>query len=115
MKPIEIKLDKLWKEAVFKRANYRCELCSARNNLDAHHIYSRGRAVRWELDNGICICRFNPKCTFNHIQATKRKKEFQRLYGTERMAKLHRKIVKDIDYKEIERKLKWALIGKKKD
>lgn len=49
--------DKLWKEIIKKRAGFQCEYCGKRQNLNSHHIYSRSNfAVRWDLDNGICLC-----------------------------------------------------------
>lgn len=50
------KLDKLWRERVYKKANYMCELCSS-TNLNAHHLYSRSaQHLRWDVNNGICLC-----------------------------------------------------------
>jgi hypothetical protein len=48
-------LDDLWSKAV--KLVGKCEYCSKTDYLNAHHIYSRSNhAVRWNLDNGICLC-----------------------------------------------------------
>jgi hypothetical protein len=56
MKKIEIKkLDKLWSAKI--RARGRCEVCNKTTHLNAHHyIGRRNRNVRWDLDNGVCLC-----------------------------------------------------------
>ena len=34
-----------------------CEKCHKLSPLNAHHFYSRSvRAVRWDLNNGFCLC-----------------------------------------------------------
>ena len=59
MKKSEIrKLDKLWSAKI--REPGVCAYCGKGKpevRLNAHHIYDRKiRALRWELDNGICLC-----------------------------------------------------------
>jgi hypothetical protein len=50
-------LDNLWKELVYKRAGNECEYCGQQGRLNAHHVFSRSnRSVRWDMDNGICLC-----------------------------------------------------------
>jgi hypothetical protein len=50
------KLDKLWREMVYKKANYLCEFCGAKR-LNAHHIYSRSaQHLRWDVENGVNLC-----------------------------------------------------------
>ena len=50
-------LDKLWAEIVKQRAGYKCEYCRKTTYLNTHHIFSRSNlSVRWDLDNGICLC-----------------------------------------------------------
>ena len=47
--------DKKWSECV--RSIGYCEYCGSKDNLNAHHIFSRhNKSVRWELSNGICLC-----------------------------------------------------------
>ena len=50
-------LDNLWREAIHKRADYKCEYCGKKSTLNAHHIFSRSNYfLRWNLDNGIALC-----------------------------------------------------------
>lgn len=49
-------LDVIWSKVIRGRAG-QCEYCGSKEYLNAHHIYSRtNRTLRWELDNGICLC-----------------------------------------------------------
>jgi len=49
------KLDKTWSTKV--REYGMCEKCHKLSPLNAHHFYSRSvRAVRWDLNNGFCLC-----------------------------------------------------------
>jgi len=51
------KLDIAWSLAVKKRAGYKCEVCGKTDTLNSHHIVGRrNHTVRWELDNGVCLC-----------------------------------------------------------
>jgi len=61
-------LDKLWSEIVKQRAANVCEYkaCSKTTYLNAHHIFSRSNlSVRWDLDNGICLCSGHHTLTNN--------------------------------------------------
>lgn len=50
-------LDDYWSEIIKFRAGRKCEYCGSTKKLNSHHIYSRGIwSVRWDLDNGICLC-----------------------------------------------------------
>lgn len=52
----------LWAEVVKLRAGNRCEYpgCIKTSNLNAHHFYSRSRrSVRYDPDNGICLCPYH--------------------------------------------------------
>jgi len=54
-KTLENKLDTLWSEKI--RSKGKCEVCSKASPLNAHHYYSRScKSVRWDLDNGFCLC-----------------------------------------------------------
>lgn len=54
-KSLPKKADDLWSKAV--RKVWACAYCGKRENLNAHHIFSRhNKSVRWDLDNGICLC-----------------------------------------------------------
>lgn len=49
------KLDSLWSKLI--RSVGRCEYCHSTENLNAHHIFGkRNHSVRWDLDNGVCLC-----------------------------------------------------------
>lgn len=51
-----------WIKAVYKRDNYKCQLCSAgqnkKNRLEAHHIYPKRKypELVYDIDNGITLC-----------------------------------------------------------
>jgi len=50
---------KLWKESIYKRDNYTCQLCGKTHcKVNAHHIQFGGEhpELRYEVDNGICLC-----------------------------------------------------------
>ena len=51
-------LDNLWRYAIYSAADYACEFCGKKPiNLNAHHVFSRSNhQVRWDLDNGVCLC-----------------------------------------------------------
>jgi predicted restriction endonuclease len=49
-------LDRLWKEVVSRRHNYRCAICKSKI-IDVHHIVGRYAFVRFDPENGICLCR----------------------------------------------------------
>ena len=56
-KPKHVNLDKIWSEVIKKRAGGKCEYCGKETGLNSHHIFSRSnKRVRWEVDNGICVC-----------------------------------------------------------
>ena len=49
------KCDILWSQIV--RSVGRCQYCGKTENLHAHHIFGRtNKAVRWDLENGVCLC-----------------------------------------------------------
>ena len=57
MKPIIKKLDTIWAQLIKLRAKERCEICSRKDTLNSHHIFSRSsKCVRHDLDNGACLC-----------------------------------------------------------
>lgn len=48
-------LDKAWSMKIKEYGL--CEVCHKITNLNAHHFYSRSiRIVRWDVDNGFCLC-----------------------------------------------------------
>ncbi len=53
--PLINKLDTAWSERI--RQYGRCEVCGKTKRLNAHHFYSRSiRVLRWDVDNGFCLC-----------------------------------------------------------
>ena len=97
---IEKTLDYLWFQVIAKKAHYRCEICSIPTEHPAHHIYSRGLSVRWDINNGILLCL---NC---HTKAHKNTKQFRKDYGTSEMDKKFRQPVKYLDYGGILENLK---------
>jgi len=52
------KADKLWSDIIHEKYNHRCAFCGETFALAAHHIRSRRFAsTRWEVLNGILLCR----------------------------------------------------------
>lgn len=56
--------DKLWWEAVIKKFGKRCVICG-KPAIDCHHFFPKRLypAVRFEIDNGVPLCR---GCHFAH-------------------------------------------------
>jgi len=50
---------KKWRLAVLKRDNFICRCCNTKINIQAHHIknFSSNEDLRFELDNGIVLCK----------------------------------------------------------
>ncbi|MCK4320968.1 hypothetical protein KAX08_00395 [candidate division WOR-3 bacterium] len=93
-------LDKLWAEIIKKRADYRCEYrepanrCKKMTYLNTHHIFSRSNlSVRWDLDNGVCLCSGHH--TLNNNSAHKAPAEFiewiKEMWGIEWYENLRKK------------------------
>ena len=62
---------KAWRNAVFERDNYICQLCGKQGGkLNAHHIksWAKHTDLRFEVENGITLCE---KC-HRQIHKTKR-------------------------------------------
>lgn len=54
---INKRLDDIWSQLVKLRAGNKCEVCGSTQHLNSHHIYSRAKmSVRWNVENGICLC-----------------------------------------------------------
>lgn len=50
-------LDALWSKAVKLLHRNKCAICGRKTTLNAHHLFSRSTmSVRWDVDNGICLC-----------------------------------------------------------
>jgi 5-methylcytosine-specific restriction endonuclease McrA len=50
-----------WRKKVYKRDGFKCQMpqCNSNFRLQAHHIkkWSSAAALRYEVDNGITLCR----------------------------------------------------------
>jgi len=50
-----------WRKRVYKRDGFKCQMprCNSKHRLQAHHIkkWSTAAALRYEIDNGITLCR----------------------------------------------------------
>ena len=50
--------DKLWSTAILADWDRRCAVCGVRGLLNSHHLIPRShQATRYDLRNGICLCR----------------------------------------------------------
>lgn len=60
VKCIEKKCYELWRKIVVVRAGNRCQFynCHKTNQLNAHHIFSKGRFkhLKYNTKNGLCLC-----------------------------------------------------------
>ena len=47
-----------WKQLVFSRDNYKCQICGSTNKLNAHHIKSfmKYPNERFDVNNGVTLC-----------------------------------------------------------
>lgn len=69
-----------FRDAVFRRDNYKCTICSAISNLDAHHIVNRNKMPNggYILSNGITLCGIH------HLQAEQGVITARELYALQR-------------------------------
>lgn len=57
VKKLNKQLDESWSLLVKLLANHKCEYCGTTRGLQSHHLYTRKNySVRWDTDNGICLC-----------------------------------------------------------
>lgn len=49
---------RIWRKAVFKRDNYTCQICGARDYIQAHHkvMLSEDFSLAFDVDNGMSVC-----------------------------------------------------------
>lgn len=73
---LEIDLDELWKKIIYLTYNYTCEVCGkffppdpitgSSTGTQAHHIIGRGNFnVRWDPEDGSCLCGYDHKLSPN--------------------------------------------------
>jgi len=88
------KADAIWSEVIKIRDGYRCVLCGKTENLNSHHIIhkSRGKAVRYEILNGVCLCAgcHNFKIHKGDFLANKRLVE---IVGSERIEAIQKLLI----------------------
>jgi 5-methylcytosine-specific restriction endonuclease McrA len=48
----------IWSKQVLTRDNWTCQRCGQKGNINAHHIlpYHKYRDLRFDINNGICLC-----------------------------------------------------------
>lgn len=85
-----------------------CEYCGKTEYLNAHHIYTKHNySVRWDLDNGICLCAghhtFNSKFSAHKTPAEFMEwiKEKRGLEWYERLRQKARTPYTEFNYDEI--------------
>jgi len=67
---------RLWREAVYARDNWTCQECGERGcYIEAHHIKSfiNHESLRFDINNGLTLCRECHKKTDNFCGRAKRK------------------------------------------
>ncbi len=50
---------KKWRQEIYRRANYICQMCGCKDvKFHAHHVYSQHRHphLKYVLENGLCLC-----------------------------------------------------------
>jgi 5-methylcytosine-specific restriction endonuclease McrA len=65
-----------WRKAVFERDQYMCQLCGQMGDqLTAHHLreFSRFPEQRWQLDNGITLCKECHEVVIHYLKNYRRK------------------------------------------
>lgn len=98
------KLDKIWADKIKERANYVCEYCLEEGKkVEAAHIVGRSyRTLRWDLQNGMCLCT---GCHFAYDKHLPEAYKIRRIViGNERLNRLleaKKVIAKNQDYEEI--------------
>ena len=57
----------VWSKAIKDVANYKCDICNDGGYLESHHLesYAVKKELRYDLDNGVCLCR---ECHYNFHQ-----------------------------------------------
>ena len=55
--------NKNWRREVYERDGFKCVLCESNKNIEAHHLasFTRFPDLRYEIDNGVTLCRAHHK------------------------------------------------------
>jgi len=58
---------RIWREAVLKRDNYKCQICRKKDTkLNTHHIIPKVfKKFQFEVNNGITLCFYHHKGRFS--------------------------------------------------
>ena len=103
--------DDLWSRLVKVRAGFKCEHCWKTGFLNSHHLFSRNNwSTRFDLDNGICLCRWCHTMSFR-FSAHKTPMEFTEWVIEKRgrewydTLKAKAKWIRDKDYDKVEKYL----------
>lgn len=84
----ELELDRHARLACLAAAGGRCERCGSEGALEWHHVVSRRlRALRWLLENSLCLC---PSChRWWHASPRRAALWFVERFGQDRLDRLH--------------------------
>lgn len=111
------KLDSLWSKAVKERAKYRCEYCGLAGYeiggnvwLNSCHIIGRRyRSTRWELLNGMCLCKVHHDAYDQHMpQHDDICKEVIGKKRKDKLSRMKEVVAKNQDFEEIKATLTTA-------
>ncbi|NCC70882.1 hypothetical protein EOM09_04835 [bacterium] len=102
----EKQLDILWSKAVKERAGNKCELCSKKDCLSAHHIInkSKSKGLRWKIENGMCLCFYHHRMA--HDYPDKFKEKIKNMVDYNKLEYMGNQVSKYIDLKEEEKNIK---------
>ena len=119
MKKSQIKLlDTLWSKKVKDRADHKCEYCLEREVwLNSAHIIGRSyRTLRWDLDNGMCLCFNCHRAYDQHLPLAEQIRKV--VIGEKRLKRLLKKkqiICKYQDFEKIKKTLEAKLLKANND
>lgn len=83
-KKLESECSALWSKAVKERDGYKCRCCGKLSS-DSHHIISRRySATRYDVDNGIALCRKH----HNHSNAKEMLSRIIEIIGIQKYSEL---------------------------
>ena len=62
--------DAVWRRLVKAAWGHTCAVCGATCDLESHHLIGRGHMrTRYELRNGMCLCRYHHRCAQGRAKA----------------------------------------------